>query len=122
VFDSPTRAGAGRFQFRFWIDDAAPPRLKLLTSSVRARGTVLASAVDRGAGVDPRAVFAQIDGGPLSTASFGEGRVRIPVGGLRRGRHRLLLQVSDRQEAKNMENVPKILANTATLAASFTVR
>jgi subtilisin family serine protease len=122
VFDSPTRAGAGRFQFRFWLDDAAPPRVRLLTSSVRARGTLLASAVDRGAGVDPRAVFAQIDGGPLLTASFRGGRVRIPVGGLRRGRHRLLLQVSDRQEAKNMENVPRILPNTATLAASFTVR
>jgi hypothetical protein len=122
VFDSRTSAGAGRFSFRFWVDDQAPPRVRLLRSSVGSGGTLVASASDRGAGVDPRAVFVQIDGGALMPASFRAGRIRIPVGSLGRGRHRLLLQVSDRQEAKNMENVPRILPNTTTLAVSFSVR
>ena len=122
VFDSPTRAGAGRFRFRFWVDDRAPPRVKLMTSSVRARGTLLAVASDRGAGVDPRSVFVRIDGGSLRSAVFRDGRVRVPLGSLAGGRHRLTLQVSDHQEAKNMENVPRILPNTTTLTTTFSVR
>jgi subtilisin family serine protease len=122
VFDSPTRSGAGRFRFRFWINDRTPPRVRLLTSSVRRRGTLVASASDRGAGVDPRAVFVQIDGGSLRAASFRNGRVRVPVGSLSRGRHRLALHVSDYQESKNMENVVRILPNTAVLTTTFSVR
>jgi subtilisin family serine protease len=122
VFDSPTRAGAGRFRFRFWLNDRAPPRVRLLTSSVRSRGSLLAAASDRGAGVDPRSVFVRIDGGSLRSASFRDGRVRVPLGSLGRGRHRLTLQVSDHQEAKNMENVPRILPNTTTLTTTFSVR
>jgi subtilisin family serine protease len=122
VFDSPTRAGAGRFRFRFWIDDRTPPRLRLLTSSVRSGGTLLVSASDRGAGVDPRAMFAQIDERTLHSPSLSRGSVRIRVGSLSRGRHRLTLQVSDHQEVKNMENVTRILPNTGVLTASFRVR
>jgi subtilisin family serine protease len=121
VFDSPTRAGAGRFRFRFWIDDRTPPRLRLLTSSVRSGGTLIASAFDRGAGVDPRAVFAQIDGRALQSLSITAGRVRIRVGSLSPGRHRLILQVSDYQEVKNMENIARILPNTSVLMARFSV-
>jgi subtilisin family serine protease len=122
VFDSPTRAGAGRFRFRFWVDDTSPPHLRLLTPRARAGGALLASAVDRGAGVDPRSVFYRLDGGRLRQALYRAGRIRIPVGGLGRGRHRLTLQVSDHQEAKNMENALRILPNTAVLNATFVVR
>jgi hypothetical protein len=122
VFDSPTRAGAGRFRFRFWIDDRRPPRVRLLTRSVRAGGTLVASASDGGAGVDPGSVFVQLDGRPLQAASFRSGRVRIPVRSLSRGRHRVALHVSDYQESKNMENVPRILPNTAVLTSTFVVR
>jgi subtilisin family serine protease len=121
VFDSSTRAGAGRFRFRYWIDDRNPPRLRLLTPSVRSGGTLAISASDRGAGVDPRSVFAQIDGRALQSPSVTEGRIRIRAGSLSRGRHRLTLQVSDHQEAKNMENVARILPNTSVLTANFSV-
>jgi subtilisin family serine protease len=122
VFDSPTRGGAGRFRFRFWVNDTTPPKVRLLTSSVRAGGVLLASASDRGAGVDPRAVFVKIDSGPLLEASYRSGRIRMPIGSLTRGRHQLMLQVSDYQECKNMENVPRILPNTTVVSATFTVR
>jgi hypothetical protein len=96
--------------------------VRLLTSSVRAGGTLVAAASDRGAGVDPGGVFAQIDGGPLQAASFRSGRVRVPLGSRGRGRHRLTLHVSDYQESKNMENVLRILPNTTVLTTPFRVR
>jgi subtilisin family serine protease len=122
VFDSATRAGAGRFRFRFWVDDAAPPRVRLVTSSVRAGGVLVASATDGGAGVDPRSVFARIDARLFRPAIYRGGRIRIPLSGISPGRHRLTLQVSDHQEAKNMENALRILPNTTVLTAAFTVR
>ncbi|HEV3479899.1 MAG TPA: hypothetical protein VG144_10695, partial [Gaiellaceae bacterium] len=121
VFDSPSRGAAGRFRFRFWVNDQRPPRVRLLTSSVRAGGTLVASASDRGAGVDPSSVFVQVDGGPLQVARFRNGRIRIPAR-FSSGRHRLTLHVSDYQESKNMENAARILPNTTVLTAPFTVR
>jgi subtilisin family serine protease len=122
VFDSPSRSQAGRFRFRFWVNDMRPPRVRLVTKTVRRGGVLLASAVDRGSGVDPRSVFFRLDRGELLRARFAAGRVRIRLGGLARGRHTVTLQVSDHQESKNMENVPRILPNTTTRVASFVVR
>jgi subtilisin family serine protease len=121
VFDSRTRRGAGRFAFRFWVDDASPPSVRLVTRSIRSGRPVVVAASDRGAGVDRRAVFARVDGSGRR-AVYRNGRINISTRGLSRGRHRLELQVSDHQESKNMENALRILPNTATLAAPFTVR
>jgi hypothetical protein len=118
VFDSPTRAGAGRFRFRFWADDRTPPRVRLLTPAVRNGGTLVASTSDRGAGVDPNSVFLQIDGSSLLAPPFEGGKVRMPIRSLSRGRHRLILRVSDYQESKNVKNVLRILPNTTTLTNS----
>jgi subtilisin family serine protease len=123
VFDSAATAGAGRFAFRFWIGDQTPPRLRLLTPSVEAGGSLAIRATDRGAGVDPRSIFASMDGGSRQpTYARGRNRITIPVGRLSSGRHRLVLQVSDHQEAKNMENALRILPNTTRLELAFTVR
>ena len=122
VFDSATKAGAGRFRFRFWVGDTAPPRVRLLTTRARSGGTLVASASDGGSGVDPRSIFVRIDAGVFREASYRAGRIRIPMGGLAPGRHRLTLQVSDHQESKNMENVLRILPNTTVLNAAFSVR
>ncbi|HSC90419.1 MAG TPA: S8 family serine peptidase [Gaiellaceae bacterium] len=121
VFDSPTRADAGRFSFRFWVDDTRPPHLRLLTRTVRRGGTLLVAARDAGAGVDPATVHARIDGAERA-ARLVAGRLRLSLEGVGRGRHRLSLQVSDYQETRNMENVPAILPNTARLSATFVVR
>jgi hypothetical protein len=40
----------------------------------------------------------------------------------RKGRHSVVVHASDFQETKNMENVPPILPNTATLRATVVVR
>lgn len=122
VFDSGTRAGAGRFTFRFWIDDVKPPTLRLRTRSVRhGVDSVLVSATDAGSGVHPDSLHATIDG-RLTRAKYVRGVVRVRVTGFAVGKHRLQLRVSDYQETKNTENVARILPNTRTLTANFTVR
>jgi subtilisin family serine protease len=121
VFDSATRGSAGRFRFRFWVDDTRPPRVRLVTPSVRPGSALVVAASDGGAGVDPRSISARIDGGGRA-ARYRAGRIRIPVGSVSRGRHRLTLQVSDHQEAKNMENSLRILPNTTVVTIVFTVR
>jgi len=120
VFDSGTTAGAGPFTFRFWIGDTTPPRLKLISTR---GGRLRVHAVDNGAGIDPAFVQVSVDG-YVRASNYDAGRNEITASlkGLRRGRHRFTLRVSDYQEAKNMENVPKILPNTARLHAAFRVR
>jgi subtilisin family serine protease len=123
VFDSGTRAEAGRFTFRFWVDDTVPPRLSLLTKTVRARGRIRVAAREVGSGVDPRSLVARVDGRPHPARYVRRaGAIVLSARGLAQGRHTLVLVVSDHQEAKNMENTLRILPNTARLRAAFRVR
>jgi subtilisin family serine protease len=122
VFDSPNRAGAGRFTFRFWVDDTVAPKLTLLTRAVGAGGRIRVAARESGSGIDPRSLLARVDG-RLTRARYVRRAGVIVVAGVHpRGRHRLDLVVSDHQEAKNMENALRILPNTARLRATFVVR
>jgi hypothetical protein len=121
VFDTPSGTAPGRFTFRFWIDDARPPTLRLLTRRIARGGTLLVRARDTGSGVDPTTMRASLDGRAVRVR-YGKGIVRIAAGSLRRGRHRLVLQVSDYQETRNQENVPRILPNTRRISATFVVR
>jgi subtilisin family serine protease len=121
VFDSPSRATAGRFSFRFWLDDTRPPTLRLLTRRVTSGGVLEIAASDAGSGIDPQSIALTIDGA-ARPVSFAGGRIRMPDPGLSAGRHRLALQVSDFQETRNNENVPRILPNTARLEATITIR
>ena len=121
VFDSPTRGGAGRFAFRFWVNDVTPPTVLLRTASVRRGSPLLVSATDAGSGVYPASIVASVDGAVVDR-TFRDGLVRISTASLALGRHRLRIRVSDYQEAKNDENVPRILPNTRTLTTTFTVR
>jgi hypothetical protein len=75
--------------------------------------------------VDPQSIFASIAGtGRTPTYSPRGNRmtITVPVGGLPAGRHRVRLQVSDHQEAKNMENALRILPNTTVVDTTVTVR
>ncbi|MBI4172400.1 MAG: S8 family serine peptidase [Actinobacteria bacterium] len=119
VFDG---ARAGSFTFRFWIDDTTRPSVTLLKRTV-ARGTPLVVRVtDSGSGVYPRSLSIEVDGEERRAKLTSNGTVRLATGGLTRGRHTLLVQVSDVQESRNMENVAAILPNTRILRTSFTVR
>jgi subtilisin family serine protease len=114
VFDTRSAADAGPFAFRYWVNDVTPPRLRV----VSLRGGISVSAIDRQSGVDPASVAATLDGKSVH-AVWRADAFHIPAS---RGRHALVLTVSDYQETKNMEDVAKILPNTATLRATVRVR
>jgi subtilisin family serine protease len=117
VFDSPSRARAGRFRFRFWVADTTRPTARLLR---RTSGPLVVAVADKGSGVDPRLLGVKVDGS-ARRASYDRvhGRVVIPVTGLAAGQHRLVVSVSDYQEAKNTEDVHRILPNTRVLRSTF---
>ena len=107
-------ADRGPFTFRYWVNDVTPPRL----SAKPSKGAILVRATDPGSGVDPSSIVALLDKKLVKT-TFAAGTIRIPA---TKGRHALVLQVGDFQETKNMEDVAKILPNTATLRVSVRVR
>jgi subtilisin family serine protease len=113
VFDTRSSAQAGPFTFRYWVNDITPPKLHL---SVRGR-TIAVSATDAGSGVDPSTFVVTIGGHAVAT--HGKTSVTIKT---TKGRHKIVARASDYQEAKNMENVPPILPNTATLSVNAVVR
>jgi subtilisin family serine protease len=121
VFDSGARASAGRFTFRFWVNDVTPPTLRLRTRAVRAGEALRVAAIDAGAGIYPATITASIDGEQRRSAHR-RATISISTQGLAPGLHRLRLRVSDYQEAKNTENVARILPNTRWLTATFRVR
>jgi subtilisin family serine protease len=121
VFDSRTRAGAGRFRFRMWLNDVTPPTLRVRSRAVARGADLVVGATDAGSGVYPVSIRVRVDGAPVRY-TFGRGVIRIPTEGLGTGRHRLEIRASDYQETKNTENVRRILPNTRTLRTTFTLR
>jgi hypothetical protein len=115
VFDTRSKAQAGPFSFRFWVNDTTPPRLAVARGA--PAGTVWVSATDSGAGVDPKSATASVDG-RVTQISYADGRFVLHA---RPGAHRIVVSVSDYQEAKNMEDVAAITPNTATLKTTVRV-
>jgi subtilisin family serine protease len=123
VFDTSSRRAAGPFRFRFWLDDTRPPTVRLVSRSVRAGGPLRLVVRDAGSGVDPQSLQAQVDGRTRSLLYDPRtGRVQIRLGGLARGRHKLLFVAADYQETKNTEDASKTLPNTRRLSATISVR
>ena len=113
--------GAGRFTFRYWVNDVTPPTLRLRSRTVTGGEQLKIAAADGGSGVYPESILARIDGDPARW-SYRSGVVSIAIGQLEPGEHRLTVRVSDYQESKNTENVARILPNTRTLTTTFRVR
>jgi subtilisin family serine protease len=121
VFDSASRAGAGRFRFRYWANDVTPPTLRVRARTVRAGQPVTVATVDAGSGVYPESIVASVDG-EVAQKRYHAGVISVSTRALVPGKHRLRLRVSDYQESKNTENVQRILPNTRWLTATFRVR
>ena len=119
VFDTRGKSQAGPFTFHLWLNDIAPPVVKLV--SAVATGRVVLSVTDAGSGVDPSSIQARVDGTGRSFVYAG-GKVTIPVAGLLAGKHTVELTVADYQESKNMESFGGVLPNTRVFRAGFTVR
>ena len=118
VFDTPSRAAAGKFTFRVWINDTTPPRVKVKSY---ARGVLTLTVTDAGSGVDPTALRGWVDG-TSRAVRFAKNAVTMRLGALSAGKHTVELLAADYQEAKNMEDVGPILPNTRDYTGSFTVR
>ena len=98
------------------MNDTTPPRLRLLPGAP-AR-TIWVSATDAGAGVDPDSVSATLDG-HAAHATYANGRIAVTA---TPGTHALVVKVADYEEAKNNEDIARILPNTATLSKTVLVR
>jgi hypothetical protein len=120
VFDSPDRAGAGSFRFRFWIDDVTPPTAKLTRRAVAAGEPLRVRVGDAGSGIDARSIEATLGGRTVSARLHGD-ELRIPTRSLAPGRYRLRVELADHQETRNNENVPRILPNTRVLTTTVTI-
>jgi hypothetical protein len=120
VFDSPRAGDAGRFAFRFWVNDVTPPTVRLRTRGARRGRLLRASITDRRSGVYPRSLEVSVDG-HSSTFAFSNGDLRISTSGLKPGTHRLRIVVSDYQETRNVETIAGILPNTRSFTASFRI-
>jgi subtilisin family serine protease len=120
VFDSPGADGAGAFAFRYWVNDVTRPAASLVARRVRAGKPARVRVSDAGSGIDPATIVATV-GGRAQTVRLRGGVVSVTTTGLRPGRHRLRLQVSDYQESRNMENVPPILPNTRVLRETVVI-
>ncbi|MDX6426787.1 MAG: hypothetical protein QOD52_2192, partial [Gaiellaceae bacterium] len=92
--------------------DVTPPKLHV---SAKRRSIVI-SATDAGSGVDPSTLAETVDGHPVK--KHGSENLILKA---TKGRHKVVVTAADYQEAKNMENVPPILPNTATLRATVVV-
>jgi hypothetical protein len=114
VFDTRSAAQAGPFTFRYWINDVTPPRVKVTPG----RGQIAITATDAGSGFDPSSVTVRLDGRDAKVGVRGN----IVTVAASKGRHTVVVHASDYQETKNMENVPPILPNTATVTRTVAVR
>ena len=70
---------------------------------------------------DPGSLAATVSG-RSRPVRYANGVASIDVTGLGAGSHPLVFTVSDYQEAKNMENVARILPNTRVLRTTIRVR
>jgi hypothetical protein len=121
VFDTASRRVAGPFTFRYWVNDTTPPSARLLTGIVRSGAPLRLRVSDRGSGVDPTSMVAQVDG-KWRHIVYRSARVEVLTRGLSPGRHTLAFAVSDYQETKNTEDAAKTLPNTRRLVVRFVVR
>ncbi len=120
VVDTVSPKSAGPFTIRVWIDDVTPPSVEIVSRVIR-NGRAIARVSDKGSGVDPEGIAFRVDGGAERSGRLVGGKVVLPLRGVRPGNHRLTLVVSDRQEAKNTENVPQILPNTRVVETTVRI-
>ena len=120
-----TRPGhkPGPYRLRLWINDRTPPAITQVPRAVGRSADVLTFHVaDTGSGISAPDVVVRVDGTQEDAAVSSTGQVRVHVGRLSIGRHRLEISASDLQETKNSENASALaLPNTRVVRAAFTV-
>jgi subtilisin family serine protease len=121
VFDTPTGKTPGTFTFRFWINDTTPPSVRRLARRGVIGDPIRFAVRDRGSGVDPRSLRAEV-GGRSVHLSYSHGLLSLRTKGLHPGRQPVVITASDFQETKNMEDVGPVLPNTRVFRTTVTLR
>jgi minor extracellular serine protease Vpr len=120
-----TRPGhkPGPYKLRLWINDRTPPSITQVPHALGSAADVLTFHVaDSGSGVSAADVIVRVDGTQEDAEVSSTGLVRVHIGRLSHGRHRLEISASDLQETKNSENASALaLPNTRTVHTAFTV-
>jgi hypothetical protein len=113
----------GPYRLRLWINDRTPPSITRVPRVLgRAAGVLTFHVSDGGSGVSAPDLVVRVDGTQEDAELSAGGQVRVRVGRLAVGRHRLEISASDLQETKNSENASALaLPNTRTVHAAFTV-
>jgi subtilisin family serine protease len=121
VFDTPTGARPGAFTFRFWVNDTSRPSIHLLGRHAKIGRPIRLAVRDSGSGVDPQSIHAKV-GGKWARFTYSHGVLLLQTNELRPGTQALLVEVSDYQETKNMEDVGPVLPNSRVLRTTVTLR
>jgi minor extracellular serine protease Vpr len=120
-----TRPGhkPGPYRVRLWINDHTPPSITQVPHSLGRSADVLTFHVsDAGSGVSAPDLVVLVDGTQEEVSVSAGGLVRVQMGRLSIGRHRLEISASDLQETKNSENASALaLPNTRVVHTAFTV-
>jgi hypothetical protein len=120
---------AGRFVLRSWVDDVAPPTVRLLTARVSTgRPTLAIRTTDSQSGVDPYSLTIGYQGVTVGASDYdpltGVATFELPrsAPALAAGTLQLRISSSDYQEAKNVNTVgSNVEPNTRTAAARVRV-
>jgi hypothetical protein len=121
VFDTPTGKRAGAFTFRFWINDRTAPSIRRLGGTGVIGRPIRFAVHDRGSGVDPRSLRAEV-GGRSARLSYSHGMLSLRTKGLRPGKQPVIVTAADFQETKNMEDVGPVLPNTRVFRTTVMLR
>jgi hypothetical protein len=122
----------GQFILRAWINDLAPPALKLITTRLSAgRPTIVARATDAQSGVDPLSLVLSYNSNVLLGASAYDPTSGLVLFALPSNAPKItaaakkksvVLSASDNQEAKNVNTIgANVLPNTKYRGAKIAV-
>jgi subtilisin family serine protease len=119
----------GRYVLRAWINDVTPPSVQFLTKTVSAgHPLIVARATDLQSGVDPLSIALGYGGRLIGASAYDPTTGLVLIGlpaeapRLKPGKTTADLQVSDNQEAKNIDTLgTDILPNTGFATAKLKV-
>jgi len=123
------RPQKGQYLLNSWVNDLTPPTIRLLTTRITAgRPTIVAQAIDLGAGVDPASLVLSYNKALIGASAYdpvsGLAIFGLPPGAppAKAGNTAATMEASDYQEAKNINTIGNaLMPNTAFRKATLTV-
>jgi hypothetical protein len=123
------RPQPGQYLLNSWVNDVTPPTIRVLTTRITAgRPTIVAQAIDLGAGVDPASLVLSYDKALIGASAYDPVSGLVVFGlppaapALKPGKTAATVEASDYQEAKNINTIGNaLMPNTEIRKAKLTV-